>query len=36
LWGCPESPFGWCAYHKYKDPGRNDDCIFCHEPQERK
>ena len=35
FWGCSESPFGWCAYHKIND-GAHDRCIFCHQPQERK
>ena len=34
-WDCPESPFGYCAYHIFEDRA-HDDCIFCHEPQERK
>lgn len=35
FWDCPDSPFGLCAYDHYDDPA-HDDCIFCHEPSERK
>jgi len=35
FWGCPNSPFGWCAYNIVLDRA-HDNCIFCHEPQERK
>jgi hypothetical protein len=35
FWECPDSPFGWCAYHFIKDPA-HDGCIYCHQPQERK
>ena len=35
FWGCVKSPFGWCCYDHFKDRG-HDNCIFCHEPQERK
>ena len=35
LYGCDKSPFGWCAYHRYEDQA-HDNCIFCHQPQERK
>lgn len=35
FWGCSKSPFGWCCYNHFEDRG-HDDCIFCHEPQERK
>ena len=31
-WDCPDSPFGYCAY----DSQDLDDCLFCHEPEERK
>ena len=34
-WDCPESPFGWCMYHILNDKA-NDDCVFCHQPKERK
>lgn len=35
LWECPKSPFGWCAYHIIHDKMQNN-CVFCHLPQERK
>ena len=35
FWGCPDSPFGLCAYHIIHDPAR-DGCKYCHQPQERK
>jgi len=35
FWDCPDSPFGWCAYHNMIDPV-HDNCIYCHQPQERK
>ena len=35
MWGCEDSPFGWCAYHRFDDPA-HDSCIFCGDPQERK
>jgi hypothetical protein len=34
-WDCPESPFGLCAYHHIRDRA-HDNCIFCHDPEERK
>jgi hypothetical protein len=34
-WDCPESPTGECAYDADEDPCL-DDCLFCHEPDERK
>ena len=34
-WKCNESPIGFCVYHPFKDPAL-DNCIFCHEPNERK
>ncbi len=34
-WDCEKSPLGKCAYDFFEDPSR-DDCIFCHDPQERK
>jgi len=34
-WDCPESPFGYCMYHKILDRS-HDNCVFCHEPHERK
>lgn len=35
FWDCPKSPTGHCVYDRYKDPVM-DDCLFCHEPAERK
>lgn len=35
VWDCPESPFGYCAYHKFDDRAW-DNCLFCHQPYERK
>jgi len=35
FWGCDESPFGWCAFHRMEDPA-HDHCIFCENPLERK
>ena len=34
-WGCPDSPFGYCAYNTINDP-THDSCLFCGMPQERK
>ena len=34
-WGCPKSPIGLCVYRPFTDRA-HDNCIFCHEPQERK
>lgn len=34
-WMCPVSPDGWCWYDHDEDPC-HDDCLFCHEPEERK
>ena len=34
-WGCPKSPFGWCAYDHMVDTA-HDNCIFCYKPEERK
>jgi hypothetical protein len=34
-WECEQSPFGWCAYHRWEDQA-HDDCLFCHQPSERK
>lgn len=33
-WGCP-GPLGTCVYNDYDDP-RHDNCLFCHDPVERK
>ena len=35
LWKCRESHIGYCVYDVVDDPA-HDDCIFCHEPEERK
>lgn len=35
LWDCPDSPFGLCVYHHIEDRA-HDDCVFCHDPAERK
>lgn len=32
---CPDSPWGICAYNANQDPV-HDDCVFCHQPEERK
>lgn len=29
-WECEKSPIGWCVFEHHSD------CLFCHEPQERK
>lgn len=29
---CPSSPIGTCVYNSWD----TDDCVFCHEPYERK
>jgi len=34
-WNCLESPIGCCLYNDAEDPA-HDDCLFCHEPEERK
>lgn len=34
-WDCPKSPTGHCVYHPETD-GALDDCIYCHQPDERK
>lgn len=34
-WDCNQSPIGTCVYNHMKDLA-HDDCIFCHEPEERK
>ena len=36
-WKCDSglSPDGWCWYDHEVDPC-HDDCLFCHEPEERK
>lgn len=34
-WNCDESPVGLCVYNLTVDPAK-DDCIYCHQPYERK
>lgn len=34
-WDCPTSPIGTCVYDSYQDRAW-DDCLFCHDPFERK
>jgi len=34
-WECEDSPFGFCAYERFEDPAY-DNCVFCHQPHERK
>lgn len=35
-WICTKgSPTGYCVYDNEEDPN-HDDCIFCHDPRERK
>lgn len=34
-WECDSSPFGYCTYHKFDDRAW-DNCLFCHQPYERK
>lgn len=33
-WMCP-GPIGICVYDEEEDPGE-DNCLFCHDPRERK
>lgn len=33
-WDCAESPTGKCVYDQDED-SMHDDCIFCHDPEER-
>ena len=35
FWHCAKSPNGYCVYDLNSDL-RFDDCIFCHQPDERK
>lgn len=35
FWKCEKSPIGLCVYDDEKDQ-YHDDCIFCHNPEERK
>jgi hypothetical protein len=32
---CHNSPLGHCVYDDEEDPC-NDNCLYCHEPEERK
>jgi hypothetical protein len=34
-WDCNESPYTVCVYDHLNDPG-HDNCLICHEPEERK
>jgi hypothetical protein len=34
-WKCKESPVGFCVYNPFEDRAL-DNCIYCHEPHERK
>jgi hypothetical protein len=34
-WECPTSPVGFCIYDVDADDGM-EDCLYCHEPSERK
>jgi hypothetical protein len=34
-WECETSPIGYCVYDDEDDPV-HDDCLFCHDPEERK
>lgn len=34
-WDCEKSPTGQCVYNHNMDPA-HDDCLFCHDPEERK
>jgi hypothetical protein len=34
-WECKESPLGFCVYNPEEDPC-HDDCLYCHDPEERK
>jgi hypothetical protein len=34
-WECPTSPIGFCIYDIDADNGI-EDCLYCHEPSERK
>jgi hypothetical protein len=36
VWTCQQSPIGVCIYHPPTDPGYYDQCLFCHQPMERK
>jgi hypothetical protein len=34
-WTCEDSPVKYCVYDIVEDPA-HDDCLFCHDPEERK
>lgn len=34
-WECEKSPLGFCVYDMNSDY-KDDDCIYCHQPDERK
>ena len=34
-WECSKSPVDLCVYNHNMGPA-HDDCLFCHEPEERK
>lgn len=34
-WECKTSPIGVCVYNREEDQCE-DDCLFCHQPDERK
>jgi C4-type Zn-finger protein len=34
VWACEDSPTGSCIYDDDDDPG-HDDCIYCHQPDDR-
>jgi hypothetical protein len=34
-WECATSPTGYCVYNEEIDPA-SDDCVYCHQPEERK
>lgn len=34
-WGCPTSPINACVYDDINDRS-HDDCVYCHDPAERK
>lgn len=35
FWECPTSPIGYCVYNGVEDRAF-DNCLFCHDPHERK
>ena len=34
-WDCATSPIDICVYNDWEDPS-NDNCLYCHNPDERK